>query len=385
MNLVYTFDPEKFRLGRLCKHGHAWPGTSYSLRKGYACYACETTSKNWLLNFIDQESLNLPPNTKLGALCKNNHKYGEIEMSLRRTTDSKCVQCEKERAKSAGKKEYIKNWYSKNKQEQSEKAKKRMQKLRENPEWREIEKQRIRDCNAKRYATKGRPTEAQGLKGLVLPPGHNFDQHAASIARSLVAKGFPLQWDILSPLIDQQLEAERVATETRKQQIFENSREGKILKFIGKGGTREEFEQQDAEKKKLAARAKHHLQYEQSEEYRLYHRQKSKRRKAIAKENTAINATGKQIAARFKEFDNRCAYCGATGELHIEHVVPISRGGPHSLGNIVPACPDCNLKKRDSDALEWYKMQSFYSEIRWKKICAVLGWNKSSVGQLAFL
>lgn len=33
MNAIYGYDPAKWRLGRLCKHGHAWPGTQQSLRR----------------------------------------------------------------------------------------------------------------------------------------------------------------------------------------------------------------------------------------------------------------------------------------------------------------------------------------------------------------
>ena len=36
-------------------------------------------------------------------------------------------------------------------------------------------------------------------------------------------------------------------------------------------------------------------------------------------------------------YDERCAYCGAPWE-HMEHVVPICRGGAHAVGNVVPAC-----------------------------------------------
>jgi len=36
---------------------------------------------------------------------------------------------------------------------------------------------------------------------------------------------------------------------------------------------------------------------------------------------------------------------GAT--FHVEHVLPGSRGGPTSLGNLAWSCPQCNLKKAD--------------------------------------
>lgn len=49
----------------------------------------------------------------------------------------------------------------------------------------------------------------------------------------------------------------------------------------------------------------------------------------------------------------RCAYCGESGLLTMDHVVPISRGGRHSIGNVVPACGPCNFGKHTSLAIEW--------------------------------
>ena len=41
-----------------------------------------------------------------------------------------------------------------------------------------------------------------------------------------------------------------------------------------------------------------------------------------------------------------CTYCGAPWE-HMDHFVPLTRGGAHSLDNLVPACAACNLAKSD--------------------------------------
>jgi 5-methylcytosine-specific restriction endonuclease McrA len=51
-------------------------------------------------------------------------------------------------------------------------------------------------------------------------------------------------------------------------------------------------------------------------------------------------------------FDHRCAYCGRQLEkLTIDHIVPLSHGGMHARGNIVPACRSCNSAKHDSSLL----------------------------------
>ena len=52
-------------------------------------------------------------------------------------------------------------------------------------------------------------------------------------------------------------------------------------------------------------------------------------------------------------YDQRCAYCGQRKTLERDHVLPVSRGGRHSIGNIVPACRSCNLEKRRKFLSEW--------------------------------
>lgn len=49
----------------------------------------------------------------------------------------------------------------------------------------------------------------------------------------------------------------------------------------------------------------------------------------------------------------RCVYCGDLATLTIDHVVPLSRGGKHAIGNILPACRLCNSAKQDRLLVEW--------------------------------
>lgn len=48
----------------------------------------------------------------------------------------------------------------------------------------------------------------------------------------------------------------------------------------------------------------------------------------------------------------RCAYCKCTGELTLDHFVPLSKGGTNTLGNLRLACAKCNNDKRDTDPRE---------------------------------
>lgn len=40
-----------------------------------------------------------------------------------------------------------------------------------------------------------------------------------------------------------------------------------------------------------------------------------------------------------------CAYCGAEGPSTLDHIDPISGGGEHTIGNVVPCCRSCNSSK----------------------------------------
>ena len=51
-----------------------------------------------------------------------------------------------------------------------------------------------------------------------------------------------------------------------------------------------------------------------------------------------------------------CHYCRrqvGREELTMDHVVPLIRGGKSRKGNIVPACKECNNKKKYLLPIEW--------------------------------
>ncbi|WP_405000646.1 HNH endonuclease [Kitasatospora cathayae] len=48
----------------------------------------------------------------------------------------------------------------------------------------------------------------------------------------------------------------------------------------------------------------------------------------------------------------RCAYCDERA-THLDHVVPLARGGADAESNVVPACASCNLSKGAKTLAEW--------------------------------
>lgn len=67
-----------------------------------------------------------------------------------------------------------------------------------------------------------------------------------------------------------------------------------------------------------------------------------------------VPMSGGEWVAMKHRFANRCAYCANhCSALQVEHVIPLSRGGRHAPGNIVPACPACNYSKGAMFLMEW--------------------------------
>ena len=59
-----------------------------------------------------------------------------------------------------------------------------------------------------------------------------------------------------------------------------------------------------------------------------------------------------------------CHYCGrhvAPKELTMDHVVPMSRGGKTTRGNVVACCKACNTAKKQLLPMEW---EDYLQEVR---------------------
>lgn len=51
-----------------------------------------------------------------------------------------------------------------------------------------------------------------------------------------------------------------------------------------------------------------------------------------------------------------CHFCGRSfkpAELTMEHLIPLARGGRSVKENLVPACKECNTKKKHLLPIEW--------------------------------
>lgn len=61
-----------------------------------------------------------------------------------------------------------------------------------------------------------------------------------------------------------------------------------------------------------------------------------------------------------------CYYCQqqiAREQIHFDHIVPLSRGGAHSVENLCVACASCNLSKNSKNVRAWVKIGQQFLEL----------------------
>lgn len=75
----------------------------------------------------------------------------------------------------------------------------------------------------------------------------------------------------------------------------------------------------------------------------------------IAREKAAGRELRRSSWWKNKLAEGRCHYCEkafAPEELTMDHIVPLSRGGKSSRGNVIPACKECNTAKNSQTPVE---------------------------------
>ena len=317
MGLIYSFDSERFHLGTLCKHGHRWPGTELSLRKNHrttpSCMGCTgRKGSDWLLSFLDYEAMGWPAGQRLGRLCHKGHKWEGKEITLR--VHGRCLECEK--------------------QSRKRKLLRMQQKIKENPAYKELRSNRHKE-SCRRYLEK----KAKDAKWVAKVRERNRvakARHRAIYGRPSRAK---------SGEFATTLECREALRLRRSIKAAGRCPSVAELVMAEQKTYWEQCPAAYANHKKLWAREYAKWRYMTDMRYRIYHREKSKRRKIQARGQTPVAISVNALLTRFGQFGNCCAYCGCAGDMEIEHVVPISRGGAHDISNIVPACAPCNSSK----------------------------------------
>jgi 5-methylcytosine-specific restriction endonuclease McrA len=76
------------------------------------------------------------------------------------------------------------------------------------------------------------------------------------------------------------------------------------------------------------------------------------RRRARKLKAAVAPVTSSDIRDILDRHDYRCAVCLAPAE-HLDHVLPLSRGGAHAVPNLRPLCAPCNLSKGAKTDADW--------------------------------
>jgi 5-methylcytosine-specific restriction endonuclease McrA len=79
--------------------------------------------------------------------------------------------------------------------------------------------------------------------------------------------------------------------------------------------------------------------------------------RALKYDNTSINELLTEVQWRelLTKYNGHCAYCGKEAKLTLDHVIPLSKGGKHSIDNVVPACKHCNSSKQARTTEQWLR------------------------------
>ena len=83
---------------------------------------------------------------------------------------------------------------------------------------------------------------------------------------------------------------------------------------------------------------------EDPDRYRAYCRNYQSQKRANGGRVTAA-----EVREQYKRQRGRCYWCSVEvgDNFHLDHVIPLKRGGLHQIDNLVVACPFCNSSKHD--------------------------------------
>jgi 5-methylcytosine-specific restriction endonuclease McrA len=336
MDLVYTFDPERFYLGKPCKAEHCWPDSALSIRsiKHHYCVGCRGRKKaDWLVSFIDTAAMGLAKGETLGAVCKGGHLWHGHELTLR--VKGKCPECE------------------------------RIRKRTLTPKQREARNAKQRARYAQAYNPSAQKAKHEAIKARMVsdPEFAEYIRQQRRIYKERARRRAGMKQ--LPPVEIRQLH----------KAISEAGRLPSVARLVAMEQWRYWRENPETKRQAKVEQKKHQwrFKYLTNLDLRLYTREKARRRKIRERKQATWKISVLQLRARFSRFNHCCAYCGASGDMQIEHVKPISQGGLHHISNIVPACLSCNYAKHTDPMEQWYRSQPFFDPARLALIQSLTG------------
>ncbi len=92
-------------------------------------------------------------------------------------------------------------------------------------------------------------------------------------------------------------------------------------------------------------------EYSQTEKGKIIRRNMNQRRRLLVKDGDVTTNQLQELISK----STHCYWCKTKlkNEYQIDHYFPISKGGKHTISNLVITCPTCNLKKNAKDPIEF--------------------------------
>ena len=82
--------------------------------------------------------------------------------------------------------------------------------------------------------------------------------------------------------------------------------------------------------------------------------EQARRRRALKVSAPVSDLTVVQWKGRITEYQGLCSYClQPMIRFTQDHMIPLTRGGSHTLSNVVPCCQSCNSRKGTKTLLEF--------------------------------
>lgn len=81
------------------------------------------------------------------------------------------------------------------------------------------------------------------------------------------------------------------------------------------------------------------------------------RRRALESSNGIYAVSARDLKRLLARSGGRCTYCTEPFDSNRlvtwDHIIPVTRGGTYSVGNLAPCCVSCNASKQNRTVTEW--------------------------------
>ena len=94
------------------------------------------------------------------------------------------------------------------------------------------------------------------------------------------------------------------------------------------------------------------------EKIRLRSKNKEARRRSRKRNSGEFLVLNKELK---KIYSSPCFICGSTENITADHIIPIAKGGRHSIGNLQALCKSCNSSKGKKLMSEWKIYLNMYN------------------------